>query len=80
MNFPLSVDLTDCTIQEPCLFLSGRFSHKFKEPGLMYDIGLTIETEQIVWAHGPFPCVNRPVINFLELYRRTSEHEILFFS
>lgn len=32
------------------------FSHKFRGPGLIYEIGLNICTGHIVWVHGGYPC------------------------
>ena len=31
------------------------FSHKFRWPGLHYEVALTIQKGNIVWSHGPFP-------------------------
>lgn len=52
----LSVDGTDCRIFEPTPFSKKWFSHKFKGPGLRYEVGLAIQTGEIAWIHGPFPC------------------------
>lgn len=56
----MSVDGTDFKIQEPSPFSPSWFSHKFKGPGLRYEIGLNIRTGDIVWANGPFPCGTYP--------------------
>ena len=32
------------------------WSHKFKAPGLRYEIGIAIQSGDIVWVNGPFPC------------------------
>lgn len=32
------------------------YSHKFHGPGLRYEIGLNIQTGDIVWKHGGYPC------------------------
>lgn len=32
------------------------FSHKFRGPGLRYEIGLNIRNGNIVWAFGGYPC------------------------
>ena len=46
-------------IQEPWPFVRETsrkwYSHKFKGPGLRYEIGVSIRTGDIVWFHGPFP-------------------------
>jgi hypothetical protein len=36
------------------------FSHKFKGPGVRYEIGLCIQTGWIVWKNGPYPCGSYP--------------------
>lgn len=32
------------------------FSHKFKGPGIRYEVGLCIKTGKIVWVNGAYPC------------------------
>ena len=56
----ISVDGTDFRIYEPTPFDPMWFSHKFKGPGVRYEIGLNIQTGDLVWAHGPFPCGRFP--------------------
>ena len=56
----VSVDGTDFRIFEPTPFSPRWFSHKFKGPGLRYEVGLCIQTGDIVWLHGPFPCGDWP--------------------
>ena len=36
------------------------YSHKFKGPGLRYEVAVCIQTGDIVWTAGPFPCGRRP--------------------
>ena len=36
-------------------FWSGWASHKFKKPGVRYEIGIAIHSADIVWVNGPFP-------------------------
>ena len=56
----VSVDGTDFEIQEPWPYhrLHSRmwFSHKFKGPGLRYEVGLSILGGEIVWIGGPYAC------------------------
>jgi hypothetical protein len=52
----ISVDGTDCPINEPGEFSSRWYSHKFKGPGLRYEICICIQTGWIVWKNGPYPC------------------------
>ncbi len=55
-----SVDGTDSMINESKPFDKSRNSHKFYGPGVRYEIAISIETVEIVWAYGPWPCnVNR---------------------
>ena len=51
----MTVDGTDCPIQEPSPFNSKWFSHKFKGAGLRYEVGVCIQTGNICWVNGPFP-------------------------
>jgi hypothetical protein len=53
----ISVDGTDCPIQEPGPVMNPKwYSHKFKGPGVRYEVGICIQTGWIVWLNGPFPC------------------------
>jgi hypothetical protein len=56
----VTLDGTDCRIQEPTPFNPRWYSHKFKGPGVRYEIGLCIQTGWIVWVHGPFMCGRFP--------------------
>jgi hypothetical protein len=50
------VDGTDVEIWEPTPFSKSWFSHKFKSAGLRYEVGVCIQTGDIVWVNGPFKC------------------------
>ena len=52
----ISVDGTDFEIQEPSPFTPGWYSHKFKGPGVRYEVGVALQTGDIVWTSGPFEC------------------------
>jgi hypothetical protein len=56
----VSIDGTDFKIQEPKPegqpFSPAWYSHKYKGPGVRYEVGLAIRTGNIVWINGPFPC------------------------
>ena len=52
----ISVDGTDFHIYEPTPFNRKWYSHKFKGPGVRYEIRRCIQTGDIVWVNGPFPC------------------------
>lgn len=55
-NIFVSLDGTDCPINEPSPFNAKWYSHKFKGPGLRYEVGLCIQTGHIVWVNGGVPC------------------------
>jgi hypothetical protein len=57
------VDGTDFWIYQWKSYWTGWFSHKFKGPGVGYEVGLNVMTGQIVWVHGPFPCGEWPDLN-----------------
>lgn len=49
-------------------------SHKFnKKSGLRYEICLNIQTADVVWIHGPFPCGKWPDIN---IFREALMHHL----
>jgi len=56
----LSVDTVDFQIHEPGIFEVGWsnrwWCHKNNEPGLRYEIGLSIIGGRICWINGPFAC------------------------
>ena len=56
----VSLDGTDFRIQEPEPFNAILYSHKFKGPGLLYEVGICIRTGDIVWAYGGVPCGEWP--------------------
>ena len=51
----MSIDGTDCRIEEQYPFDKKWFSHKFKGPGIRYEVGVSINGN-IVWVYGGFPC------------------------
>lgn len=53
-NAFMSIDCTDCPINEPWPFNKKWFSKKFNGPGLRYEVGVCIKTGAIVWINGPF--------------------------
>ena len=63
----VSVDGTDFRIYQWKPFWKGWYSHKFKGPGLRYEVGLNIRTGQVVWIHGPFPCGEWPDLNIFRV-------------
>lgn len=55
-NCYVSLDGTDFMILEPTPFEKKWFSHKFKGPGVKYEIGVCIQNGWIVWTNGGVPC------------------------
>jgi DDE superfamily endonuclease len=55
-NCLISVDGTDCPVNEPWPFDRKWYSHKFNGPGVKYEVGVCIATGFIVWINGPFVC------------------------
>ena len=51
----MTLDGTDCKIQEPRPFERKWFSHKFRGPGVRYEVGVNIQNGWIVWCNGPYP-------------------------
>lgn len=56
----VSVDGTDCPINEPRPFNRTRFSHKFHGAGVRYEIVLLAEYARIFWVNGPFEGGSNP--------------------
>lgn len=56
----VSIDGVDFKILEPKPFDPKWYSHKFRGPGLRYEIGLNIRNGHIVWAFGGYPCGEYP--------------------
>lgn len=73
------VDGTDFEIYEPSPFNPGWYSHKFKGPGLRYEVALAISTGDIVHINGPFPCGNYPDITIFrqKLKRMLADGEMV---
>jgi hypothetical protein len=51
----LTLDCTDCMINEPYPFLPMWVSQKFKGPGVKYEVAIAIYSNNICWCNGPFP-------------------------
>jgi len=58
-EFTITVDGVHVLIEEMYLEDGSQdpkyFSHKFNHPGLTYEIGLAIYSDQVVWVNGPHP-------------------------
>lgn len=55
-----SIDGVDFKILEPKPFNRKWYNHKFHGPGVRYEIALCIQTGNIVWMHGGYPCGEWP--------------------
>jgi hypothetical protein len=51
----ITIDGTYFSIYEPTPFSTEWFSHKFKGPGVRYELAISIKGGDIVHIHGPFP-------------------------
>lgn len=63
----MTVDGTDCPIQEPQPFSRDWYSEKFHGAGLRYELGVCIQSGDICWMNGPFKCGKWPD---LKIFRR----------
>jgi len=62
----ISVDGTDYRLQRQHPF-KRFYSFKFKASGYRYEIAICIQTGDIVWINGPFPCGEYPDISIFRL-------------
>ena len=51
----MSLDATDFAINEPIPFNTKWYSYKYNGAGLRYEVGMNLQTGDLVWAIGPFP-------------------------
>ena len=56
----VTVDGTDFAVYEPFPFDPGFFSHKLRRAAVRYEIGICIQTGDIVWVNGPFKAGDWP--------------------
>ena len=50
----ITIDGTDCPINEPRPFDKAYYSHKSNGPAMRYEVGVSILGGDIVWVNGPF--------------------------
>ena len=76
-NVRISVNGVDFRISEPKPFDSKWYSHKFKGPGVRYEVGMCIRTGWIVWVNGPFPCGSWPDLKIAQewLFKKLEDGE-----
>lgn len=66
MTFTVSVDCTDCPIEEPRPFDRKWFSQKSKSAGVKYEVAIDVLTGNVVWVNGPFKASKSDVTIFRE--------------
>ena len=54
-------------------FSTEWYLHKFKGAGLRYEVGVCIQSGDIVWFNGPFPCGESPN---LKIFRSTMKGKL----
>jgi len=69
----MTIDGTDCPIVEPIPFCKSWWTKKFNGAGLRYEVGVCIQTGDIVWINGPFRCGAWPDIR---IFRRNLKHRL----
>ena len=52
----VTVDGTDCKIQDPSPFQTKWYSHKHNGLGLHCELAVSVSLGHIGWANGPYPC------------------------
>jgi hypothetical protein len=52
----VTIDGTDFRINQPTPFSRTWYCHKSNGPGVRYEVGVCIQTGDIVWVNGPFRC------------------------
>jgi hypothetical protein len=50
----MTLDCTDCKINEPFPFETKWLSVKFRGPGMKYEVGIALYSNNICWCNGPF--------------------------
>jgi len=71
--YRVTVDGTDCRIQEPQPFSPKWYSHKFCGPGVRYEIVVAVNTGVIVSVNGPYCCGSWPD---LKIARQSLVHKL----
>ena len=66
-EYKVSVDGTDCPVQEPTPFSPTWYSHKFKSAGVRYEFGVSVKKGELVWVNGPFPAGSFPDLKIFRL-------------
>lgn len=69
----VTVDGTDFKIRKPSQDTRKWISHKFKNAGVRYEVGVSIATGYIVWFNGPFKCGANPDI---KVFRKALKYKL----
>jgi len=73
----MSVDGTHCRIFEPKHPTKSKnpqyYSHKFRQAGVNYEIGLSLFTNHVLWVNGPYPAGQ----NDMKIFREQGLMEVL---
>jgi hypothetical protein len=66
--FLVTVDGVHCRVQEPQHPTKSKdqsyYSHKFKQSGLNYELGLSVFDDSLVWMNGPFKASRHDITIF----------------
>lgn len=60
-------------MQEPQFFDRKWWSHQINITGVRYEIGISLETGDIVWISGPYPCGLYPDVS---IFRKRMKFEL----
>lgn len=72
----MSIDGTDIAILEPRPFSSSWYSYKINHAGLRYELGISIYSNNIVWANGPYkPGEKTDLMVFRDVLKQQLESE-----
>ena len=72
-TFIMSVDGIHCRVWEPRITpSSGWYSSKYNKSGLVYEIGIAIYHNQVVWVAGPYPAGH----NDIQVFKSGLMHKI----
>ena len=71
----MTVDGTDFPIYEPSQFNPAWFTKKFNGPGVRYEVAVAINSGDICFINGPFPCGRFPDIKIFRLGLKMRLHK-----
>lgn len=66
----MSVDGTDCPVQELSKFNPAYYIHKLHRAGLRYKLAVGLYAPRIVWVNGPYLCGSYPDVLIFRLKLR----------